>query len=121
MATRPARCAALLAMAGVAAAAPAGVRASSPLEAVAIARGEPDAVVRRLQEATYRWTQEHHDTRNSGNSGWIGPAEAPGVCRHTVSRRAPDSCGSGALPARAARRGAPRAPPARPAVLAGPG
>jgi hypothetical protein len=40
------------------------------------------------QTAQYRWTTEHHDARNSGNSGWIGPAEASGVCKTTV-RRAP--------------------------------
>jgi hypothetical protein len=27
-----------------------------------------------------RWTQEHHDAQNSGNSAWDGPGESTGVC-----------------------------------------
>jgi len=40
---------------------------------------------RTLQEAAHHWSTEHHDNRNSGNSGAIGPGEASGVCKTTVS------------------------------------
>ncbi len=58
------------------------------LAAAAAAAATPDvnhAMKRRLQPAPYHWTTEHHDTRNSGNSGEAGPAEATGVCKTTVS------------------------------------
>lgn len=39
---------------------------------------------RTLQAAQYHWSTEHHDNRNSGNSGSTGPGEATGVCKTTV-------------------------------------
>jgi hypothetical protein len=44
-----------------------------------------ERIPRNLQAAQYRWTTEHHDIQNTGNSGWIGPAEATGVCKTSVS------------------------------------
>ncbi len=46
-----------------------------------------DRLKRNLQAAQYHWSTEHHDARNSGNSGETGPAEATGVCKTTVRRR----------------------------------
>ncbi len=54
---------------------------------------------RKLQTAQYRWTTEHHDIQNTGNSGWIGPAEATGVCKTTV-RTKTDFGGCGAAQSR---------------------
>lgn len=55
--------------------------------AAAVAAGQVTSTIhlnRKLQGAQYRWTSEHHDARNSGNSGSVGPGEATGLCKTDV-------------------------------------
>jgi hypothetical protein len=77
---------AALAVAASAEASPKKVTITRPLASTLLERLES----RKLQEAQYRWTTEHHDIQNSGYSGWIGPAEATGVCKTTVRRTRAD-------------------------------